>query len=146
MKKAIEYLLLKSDVTNYQISKATGIGQNVLSNYAIGKSSIGNMSLNNALKIHEFYKEMLKTMENEFGSVTVEGKEYTLVQKAHLDYINIPHGEIARLVGDFYRANALDSDGGEHLVLWSPVEGYESMEDGSDHCNWSKPDWVLYNN
>lgn len=38
MYKKYEELLLKSGETSYQVSKATGIGQNTLSNWKTGRS------------------------------------------------------------------------------------------------------------
>lgn len=54
--------LFNSDVSNYQISKDTKISQMTLSKYATGKSELGNMTLDNALKLNDYYtknKEML---------------------------------------------------------------------------------------
>lgn len=55
IKNAIEYLLLNSQITNYQISKDTGIRQTTLSKYATGESNVGNMSLDNAIKLYNYY-------------------------------------------------------------------------------------------
>lgn len=56
MKKAIEWLLFDSGLSNYQISQATGISQVSLSKYATGKSDVGKMTLDNAIKLYDFYK------------------------------------------------------------------------------------------
>lgn len=47
--------LLKSEISNYKISKATGIAQTTLGDYTNGKSKIGNMKLDHAVKLNEFY-------------------------------------------------------------------------------------------
>lgn len=65
IKKPIEYLLFKSGITNYQISKETGIRQTTLGKYTTRKSEIGNMSLDNAEKLHAYFKEIFKTKEIE---------------------------------------------------------------------------------
>lgn len=54
MKKNIE-ALLNSDVSKYKISKETGIAQTTLSDYATGKSKVGNMKLDHAVKLNDFY-------------------------------------------------------------------------------------------
>lgn len=55
IKSAIEKLFADSNITNYQISKATGISQVSLSKFAKGDSDIDNMPLGNALKLYDFY-------------------------------------------------------------------------------------------
>ncbi|WP_227995172.1 hypothetical protein [Oceanobacillus sp. CFH 90083] len=55
MKENIKNLLESEEVSNYKISKETGIAQTTLSDYASGKSKIGNMKLDHALKLYEFY-------------------------------------------------------------------------------------------
>lgn len=88
MKKSIEFLLKESDISNYQISKATGISQPVLFKYTSGKSEIENMTFGNALKLYEFYKGMnemknFKTVgrwwnSNDIEMIDLEGKVYAL--------------------------------------------------------------------
>lgn len=46
--------LFNSEVTTYQISKATGLAQPSLDNYRSGKSDIKNMKLSVAEKLYEF--------------------------------------------------------------------------------------------
>ncbi|POD46303.1 hypothetical protein BKM15_26030 [Pseudomonas syringae pv. syringae] len=58
IKVAIEKLFADPKVTNYQISKTTGISQVSLSKFAKGESSIDNMPLGNALKLYDYYKKM----------------------------------------------------------------------------------------
>lgn len=55
IKKNIEELLFNSDVTMYEVSKATGIAQTTLSRFTRKESDIENMSLRNALKLNEYY-------------------------------------------------------------------------------------------
>lgn len=55
MKENIKKLLKSKEVSKYRISKETGIAQTTLSDYATGKSDIGNMKLDHALKLNEFY-------------------------------------------------------------------------------------------
>lgn len=143
MKNAIEYLLFRSNISNYQISKATGISAVVLGKYTTGKSEVGHMKLDNAEKIYHYFKEVLTMYENKYGTVEFEGKTYTLVEQAGIGYISKPYGSDAWLQGDFYRAHAIDNEGKEYLVLWSPVEGWKEMEDGADHCDWDHPDYVI---
>ncbi|HLQ96710.1 MAG TPA: hypothetical protein VK108_10045 [Pseudogracilibacillus sp.] len=55
IKDNILYLLESEEISNYQISKATGIAQTTLSRFARKESDIGNMSLDNALKLNDYY-------------------------------------------------------------------------------------------
>jgi hypothetical protein len=135
MKTAIEFLLFRSDVSNYKIAKETGIGQNVLSNYFTGKADIGNMSLDNAEILYNHFKGLVEKMEKEFGTVTFEGKAYTLTQGAWLTHTQRLDG----IADNHYLANAIDQEGNEYNVYWNPVEGWEQMEDESDCCDWDNP-------
>lgn len=47
--------LLDSDITNYRIYKDTGVAQSTLSDLKNKKSNIGDMRLNVALKLNEYY-------------------------------------------------------------------------------------------
>jgi len=66
LKESIMKLLTSEHISNYKISKETGIAQTTLSDYATGKSKIGNMKLDHALKLNEFYnknKELVEMLE-----------------------------------------------------------------------------------
>lgn len=54
-KKTIEKLF-KSNITGYQISKATGISQNVISGIRNGKRQIDNLTLGTTEKLYEFQR------------------------------------------------------------------------------------------
>lgn len=71
----VEYLLLKSDVSNYRISKETGISEATLNKYKRGDSSLENMTFGNAVKLQGYYDKLKKddglmkttTREENFG-------------------------------------------------------------------------------
>lgn len=73
MKEAVERLLFESNVKRSIISEATGIGQNVLGNYANGKSNVNNMTFSNMSKLYKYQmkieeeKEMKVSREESFG-------------------------------------------------------------------------------
>lgn len=140
MKKAIEYLLFESNVSNYQISQATGISQVVFSKYATGKSDIGRMTLDNAEKIYNYYKEWLDATEKRFGSVYFDGKEYVLLEEAFLNHHISADFTLVKHV--HYAARAIDTSGNEYMVYWNPVDGWEKFEDESMCCDWDKPEAV----
>lgn len=56
-KKIIEKLF-KSNVTGYQISKATGISQNVISGIRNGKRQIDNLTLGTTEKLYDYQMEL----------------------------------------------------------------------------------------
>lgn len=61
IKNNIEKLFFDSDVTNYKIYKATGIRESSLSDIKNKKTKIGNIKLDNAIKLNDFYlKEVSK--------------------------------------------------------------------------------------
>lgn len=55
IKENIKKLLDNDKVTNYMIHKETGVSQSTLSDLKNGKSEIGNMKLDVALKLNEYY-------------------------------------------------------------------------------------------
>lgn len=55
MKSNIMKLLDDKTFSNYRISKETGVPQTTLSRFARRESEIGNMSLENAIKLNKFY-------------------------------------------------------------------------------------------
>lgn len=52
-----EILNLLTNNSRYQISKATGISEQTLSNYVNGVTDVGRMSYNNAIKLTQYAKE-----------------------------------------------------------------------------------------
>ncbi len=50
--------VFESEVTGYQISKETGISQNVISSIRNNKRDIDNLTLKTTEKLHEFYKNI----------------------------------------------------------------------------------------
>ncbi|SEQ46379.1 hypothetical protein SAMN04488558_1126 [Ignavigranum ruoffiae] len=54
--------LLKSEITSYQISKATGIATQSLDNYRIYDSKIENMRLGIANKLCKYYDSIEKEL------------------------------------------------------------------------------------
>jgi len=47
--------LLQSEISNYRIHKETGVAQSTLSDLKSGKSKLGNVKLDVALKLNDFY-------------------------------------------------------------------------------------------
>lgn len=75
--------LLKSDVTDYRISKDTGITLSVIQNYRNGKYALDNMTLKIAKKLYE-YKERLE-MKN-YDKMMLVVKELVLEEGAFISY------------------------------------------------------------
>ncbi|MCJ7840491.1 type I-C CRISPR-associated protein Cas8c/Csd1 [Lederbergia sp. NSJ-179] len=65
-KRAIEYLLFESGISNYKISQMTGISPPVLGKYSNGKSDIENMTFGNAIKLYNCYLQLKE--EKEIGN------------------------------------------------------------------------------
>ncbi|WP_277680324.1 hypothetical protein [Gracilibacillus dipsosauri] len=80
--------LLNSELTNYRISKLTGIDQATLSRFKNGKTKIGDMKLDNALKLNNLWEEykmeivntkFIEGFEKDMDNVVSDGVyEYTL--------------------------------------------------------------------
>ena len=75
--------LLNSDVTDYRISKDTGITLSVIQNYRNGKYALENMTLKVAKKLYE-YKERLE-MKN-YDKMMLVVKELVLEEGAFISY------------------------------------------------------------
>ena len=75
--------LLNSDVTDYRISKDTGITLSVIQNYRNGKYALDNMTLKIAKKLYE-YKERLE-MKN-YDKMMLVVKELVLEDGAFISY------------------------------------------------------------
>ena len=75
--------LLNSDVTDYRISKDTGITLSVIQNYRNGKYALENMTLKVAKKLYE-YKERLD-MRN-YDKMMLVVKELVLEEGAFISY------------------------------------------------------------
>ena len=75
--------LLNSDVTDYRISKDTGITLSVIQNYRSGKYALENMTLKIAKKLYE-YKEKIN-MTN-YGKMMVILNELVLEEGAFVSY------------------------------------------------------------
>lgn len=60
MKENIKKLLTNGEISIYRISKDTGIAQSTLRDYANEKTKIGNMKLDFALKLNEYYLKNFK--------------------------------------------------------------------------------------
>lgn len=61
----IKKLLFESEISMYEVSKATGIPQTTLSRFVRKESDIENMSLKNALKLNDYYLKHYKGENNE---------------------------------------------------------------------------------
>jgi len=60
MKENIKKLLTSEEISIYRISKDTGIAESTLRDHANGKTEIGNMKLDFALKLNEYYLKKFK--------------------------------------------------------------------------------------
>ncbi|WP_062048119.1 helix-turn-helix domain-containing protein [Bacillus sp. JCM 19034] len=49
--------LIQSNITGYKIHKETGISESTISRIRSGKIELGSISLDNAMKLHGFYKQ-----------------------------------------------------------------------------------------
>ena len=75
--------LFETDITDYRISKDTGITLSVIQNYRNGKYALENMTLKIAKKLYE-YKERL-TMRN-YDKMMLVVKELVLEDGAFISY------------------------------------------------------------
>lgn len=131
----IEYVVFKSDATVYARAKAMGITESMLARYVKEESDLENMTLKVASKMMEYYKGVIEDMQRQYGTVDFDGREYTLTEQAYLYHAQ----GLDDIADNHYRANALDDEGNEYFVYWNPIEGWQQLEDGSDHCDWDNP-------
>lgn len=62
IKQSIVNLFNIPELSRYRIAKDTGISESALKKYIDGQSDIGNMTLNNAIKLHEYYQQIKDTV------------------------------------------------------------------------------------
>lgn len=73
----IRWLLMESGITNYKISQATGIAQTTLGRYTTGEADISNMSVSNATKLNDYYKQVTKVPTREVVNKII-GESYAV--------------------------------------------------------------------
>lgn len=83
MKKEIEELL-KSDLTSYKIAKETGITVQQIDRYR-KSSKVGNITLDNAIKLYNYYKKRGMDMRN-YDKIMVIVNELVLEDGASVDF------------------------------------------------------------
>lgn len=83
MKKEIEELL-KSDLTSYKIAKETGITVQQIDRYR-KSSKVGNITLDNAIKLYNYYKKRGMNMRNYDKMMTIVN-ELVLEDGASVDF------------------------------------------------------------
>jgi transcriptional regulator with XRE-family HTH domain len=104
MRNKIEKLL-NSNLSTYAISKATGITSSSLSNLRNEKRKLDNLSLFNAERLYNYYKEMEIMLEitswlKEFGTVekySSTKKERELIENAQpLDFVSFYYSKLEK--------------------------------------------------
>ena len=83
MKKEIEELL-NSDLTSYKIAKETGITVQQIDRYR-KSSKVGNITLDNAIKLYNYYKKRGMDMRN-YDKMMVIVNELVLEEGASVDF------------------------------------------------------------
>jgi hypothetical protein len=68
-------------------------------------------------------------------TVTFNGQAITLTQEPYIDGVS---GE-----RPIYKAHGTDDQGQDVIVTWTVVDGWESIEDESEMCNWDQPTGIL---
>lgn len=114
MKENIEKLLKSGMVSNYRISKDTGIIQTTLSSYATGKSNIGNMKLDHAILLNDYYTKNWKEKVEEMETIKMVIDE---VNAGRIDLVQEP---------SFHEMEYIDGPNGIWVV--HEVEGHERLE------------------
>lgn len=128
MKNNIVKLLASDLVSNYRISVDTGISQSTLSDLANGKAELGNMKLDHALILNEYY---IKLEEEKEMKTWVRGLHF--VQEVEFDgdlhefvVVNGKDEEVARITpADLEQQEQIiaDLDAGEDINGWEDGNG-----------------------
>lgn len=74
--------------------------------------------------------ERLSNVPDTASTIYFESKPYVTTQEPFID------GPANAL---FYKANGLDQEGNEVLLIWDVVDEWETIEDQSDMCDWENP-------
>ncbi len=116
MKNQIETLLKQRNISAYSIAKDTGITATSIGNYRNDLSRIGNMTLDNGIKLHNFYKDMMERYNTNFGGIVIEGSWYTFTESDfRVDTVTI---EEEGIIQHYYYNYAIDEHGYDGTVYW----------------------------
>lgn len=77
-------------------------------------------------------------VKENFGTVEFENKELTLTQEAFADS-DFSNGYESTV----YKAHAVDNEGNEYKVYWTPVDNLDEITDESEACDWTEPSKVV---
>jgi hypothetical protein len=102
------------------------------------------MTLDNAMKLNNHFKEMLKMAEAKFGTVDFEGKTYHLLDQADFTGRQLLAWQVEEGYAHF-SAPAVDEEGNEYQVEWilkTVYENGEGIEDLSE-LDWNNVDNVI---
>jgi len=72
--------------------------------------------------------------------LTYSGKEIELTSDPGISGGSFPIGDQANYNGNWYQADAVDSNGNEYVVYWTTVDW--DAEDESEACDWENPDYI----
>src|SRR5690625_3305918 len=113
MRDNIKKLLASKVVSNYKISKDTKIARMTLSDYATGKSNIGNMKLDHADTLNKYYEEeiMIKELGINLEEITKAKDEFNSWSGTATLFIDFEDGETWTSVEDIptYRSKNIYS-------------------------------------
>ncbi|WP_079708635.1 hypothetical protein [Paraliobacillus ryukyuensis] len=113
--------LLKSSLTSYRISQMTGISESQLSRIKAGKISIGQITLDNALKLNQFWEdfkmeivnnEVIETFEVNTDNIVVDGKHEYVLNKITFGDGTVKYEANLEVdgLGDVYEAKQFDAE------------------------------------
>lgn len=140
-KKAV-IALFNSGITNYRISQETKISEQTIGHYTTGKGNVGNMKLDYAIKLTEYYKKIEE--EINMTKVNFNGKIYTLTEEAYVQdgFKRNWYGLGLDDERPFYIAPAVDEEGSKYEVVWEVYDNWEELEENPDEsvmCDWDNP-------
>lgn len=116
MKENIKKLLGLKIPSNYKISQVTGIAQTTLSDYATGKSNLGNMKLDHAIKLNNYYEVvlMMEKLKINEKDITKAKDEFNNWSGSAVIWIDFEDGHTWCTVGD--EVAGYDKEGVYHIV------------------------------
>jgi len=122
--KSLFKMVEREELSNYKISQETGIAQTTLGRFTTGKSKIGNMSLDNAVKLNDYFLRLkggikIKTYEGSyvFNVNVSEDDERKIEQEVNRIY---------NMLNDFH--NEKEIDGLETLLYELELEVSENED------------------
>lgn len=132
--------LLASSATGYDIELKTGISRTQIGNYRKDPKKIMKMSLENALKLQNYYEEMEKM--NKRHIILSKGK-YFILTNHQMELRNNPQ-RVSSPMGGLYKEPKIEFEYIKEVTVTPEIEAFEKVKDKINLLAASKEQELYY--